>query len=222
MLKVHWREDVLTLPHCQAQVGGRHGLIFIGPRIKMGIYEGIPTRIAPHTTTGSADYFGPLVNRYTALLMRPLGTCVSVSVCLFVCHGASRQREILHSAGKPHWQTPLASLTGKSQLACPIGKPHRQAPLASPSGKPHWQAPLASPIGKPHWHAPLASPIGKRLGKPYWHVSLECPIGKFHWQAPMTSPIGKPYCRLLGTPQLCFASCFCTPDLQKTWLWTQA
>ncbi|DBB15937.1 TPA: hypothetical protein ACH3X3_003311 [Trebouxia sp. C0006] len=63
MLKVHWREDVLTLPHCQAQVGGRHGLIFIGPRIKMGIYEGIPTRIAPHTTTGSADYFGPLVNR---------------------------------------------------------------------------------------------------------------------------------------------------------------
>ncbi|DBB03723.1 TPA: hypothetical protein ACH3X3_011034 [Trebouxia sp. C0006] len=63
MLKVHWREDVLTLPHCQAQVGGRHGLIFIGPRIKMGIYEGIPIRIAPHTTTGSADYFGPLVNR---------------------------------------------------------------------------------------------------------------------------------------------------------------
>ena len=206
---MHWREDVLTLPHCQAQVGVRHGLIFIGPRIKMGIYEGIPTRIAPHTTTGSADYFGPLVNRYTALLMRPLGTCVSVSVCLFVCHGASRQREILHSAGKPHWQTPLASPTGKSQLACPIGKPHRQAPLASP-------------IGKPHWQAPLASPIGKRLGKPYWHVSLECPIGKFHWQAPMTSPIGKPYCRLLGTPQLCFASCFCTPDLQKTWLWTQA
>ncbi|DBA75610.1 TPA: hypothetical protein ACH3X2_009160 [Trebouxia sp. C0005] len=63
MLKVHWREDVLTLPHCQAQVGGRHGLIFIGPRIKMGIYEGVPTRVAPHTTTGSADYFGPLVNR---------------------------------------------------------------------------------------------------------------------------------------------------------------
>ncbi|DBA80596.1 TPA: hypothetical protein ACH3X1_007856 [Trebouxia sp. C0004] len=63
MLKVHWREDVLTLPHCQAQVGGRQGLIFIGPRIKMGIYEGVPTRVAPHTTTGSADYFGPLVNR---------------------------------------------------------------------------------------------------------------------------------------------------------------
>ncbi|KAL3145789.1 hypothetical protein ABBQ38_015166 [Trebouxia sp. C0009 RCD-2024] len=64
MLKVHWREDVLALPQCQAQVGGRNqGLIFQGPRIKMGIYEGTPTRVAPHTTTGSTDYFGPLVNR---------------------------------------------------------------------------------------------------------------------------------------------------------------
>ena len=63
MLKVQWREDVLSLPQCQAQVGRNQGLIFIGPRIKMGIYEGVPTRVAPHTTTGSADYFGPLVNR---------------------------------------------------------------------------------------------------------------------------------------------------------------
>ncbi|KAL3135178.1 hypothetical protein ABBQ38_006269 [Trebouxia sp. C0009 RCD-2024] len=63
MLKVHWREDVLALPQCQAQVGGRNqGLIFQGPRIKMGIYEGTRTRVAPHTTTGSTDYFGPLVN----------------------------------------------------------------------------------------------------------------------------------------------------------------
>lgn len=68
MLKVHWREDVLALPQCQTQVGpgggGRNqGLIFLGPRIKMGIYEGTPTRVAPHTTTGATDYFGPLVNR---------------------------------------------------------------------------------------------------------------------------------------------------------------
>ena len=201
MLKVHWREDVLTLPHCQAQVGVRHELIFIGPRIKMGIYEGIPTRIAPHTTTGSADYFGPLVNRYTALLMRPLGTCVSVSVCLFVCHGASRQREILHSAGKPHWQTPLASPTGKSQLACPIGKPHRQAPLASPNGKPHWQAPLASPIGKPHWQAPLASPIGKPYWQAPWQALLACLIGMPHWQIPLASPNDKSHWQaLLSSP----------------------
>ena len=47
-----------SLPHCQAQVGVKHGLLFAGPRVKMGIYEGIPTHVAPHTTTGSADYFG--------------------------------------------------------------------------------------------------------------------------------------------------------------------
>ena len=63
MLKVHWREDVLFLQQCQCQVGRNQGFIFAGPRIKMGIYEGIPTRVAPHTTTGAADYFGTLVNR---------------------------------------------------------------------------------------------------------------------------------------------------------------
>lgn len=67
MLKVHWRDDVLSLPQCQAQVGAvgdrNQGVIFLGPRIKMGIYEGTPTRVAPHTTTGSTDYFGPFVNR---------------------------------------------------------------------------------------------------------------------------------------------------------------
>ena len=66
MLKVHWREDVLSLAQCQAQVVRNQGLIFVGPRIKMGIYEGVPTRVAPHTTTGSADYFGTLVNRCSA------------------------------------------------------------------------------------------------------------------------------------------------------------
>ncbi len=93
---MHWREDVLTLPHCQAQVGGRQGLIFVGPRIKMGIYEGVPTRVTPHTTTGSADYFGPLVNRYNALLMGHLTTCVCVSWWI-----AEQESEILHSIGKP-------------------------------------------------------------------------------------------------------------------------
>lgn len=95
---MHWREDVLTLPHCQAQVGGRQGLIFIGPRIKMGIYEGVPTRVAPHTTTGSADYFGPLVNRYTTLLMSHVITRVSYH-CVSI---AEQESELLHSLGKPH------------------------------------------------------------------------------------------------------------------------
>ncbi len=33
-------------------------LRFRGPRVKAGLYEGPPTRVNPHTTTGRADYFG--------------------------------------------------------------------------------------------------------------------------------------------------------------------
>lgn len=41
-----------------------HGnVVFRGPRVKMGIYAGVPSRVVPHTTTGRADYFGPVVNR---------------------------------------------------------------------------------------------------------------------------------------------------------------
>jgi hypothetical protein len=41
-----------------------HGnVVFRGPRVKMGIYSGVPTRVLPHSTSGRADYFGPLVNR---------------------------------------------------------------------------------------------------------------------------------------------------------------
>ena len=29
----------------------------------MGIYEGVPTRVCPHSTSGRADYWGPFVNR---------------------------------------------------------------------------------------------------------------------------------------------------------------
>ena len=38
-------------------------VVFQGPRARMGIYEGIPTKVTPHSTTGRPDYFGPLVNR---------------------------------------------------------------------------------------------------------------------------------------------------------------
>jgi hypothetical protein len=38
-------------------------VVFRGPRAKMGIYSGVPSRVMPHNTTGRADYFGPLVNR---------------------------------------------------------------------------------------------------------------------------------------------------------------
>ena len=34
-----------------------------GPRVRMGIYEGVPTSVCPHSTSGRADYWGPFVNR---------------------------------------------------------------------------------------------------------------------------------------------------------------
>ena len=34
-----------------------------GPRVRMGIYEGQPTSVCPHSTSGRCDYWGPFVNR---------------------------------------------------------------------------------------------------------------------------------------------------------------
>ncbi len=58
-----WGEEVLKLPACRVVYGERKQMLFHGPRVRMGIYEGVPTRVCPHTTTGRADYFGPVVNR---------------------------------------------------------------------------------------------------------------------------------------------------------------
>ena len=63
-----WGEEVLKLPACRVVYGDKKQMLFHGPRVRMGVYEGVPTRVCPHTTTGRADYFGPLVNRYTSLI----------------------------------------------------------------------------------------------------------------------------------------------------------
>ena len=59
-----WGDEVLRIKACRVQYGDRKQKLFQGPRVKMGIYEGFPTRVCPHTTSGRADYFGPVVNRY--------------------------------------------------------------------------------------------------------------------------------------------------------------
>ena len=38
-----WGNDVLALPHCHAQQGADGRLVFYGPRIQCGMYEGEPT-----------------------------------------------------------------------------------------------------------------------------------------------------------------------------------
>ena len=58
-----WGEDVLKIKQCRVQFGDRKQMLFAGPRVRMGLYEGVPARVCPHNTTGRADYFGPLVNR---------------------------------------------------------------------------------------------------------------------------------------------------------------
>lgn len=54
---------VHPVPGAQEVVNSSGVVVFRGPRVKMGIYEGVPTRALPHSTTGRADYFGQLVNR---------------------------------------------------------------------------------------------------------------------------------------------------------------
>ena len=65
-----WGEEVLKLPACRVVYGEKKEMLFHGPRVRMGMYEGVPTRVCPHTTTGRADYFGPLVNRCSILLTK--------------------------------------------------------------------------------------------------------------------------------------------------------
>ncbi|KAK9843188.1 hypothetical protein WJX74_008421 [Apatococcus lobatus] len=55
--------DVMKLPNCSPVLDASCHLLLSGPRVRMGIYNGVPARIQPHITTGRADYFGKLVNR---------------------------------------------------------------------------------------------------------------------------------------------------------------
>jgi len=63
--KQAWLADCCFMSHIQRSfpVNAAVQVLFLGPRVKMGIYEGRPNRICPHTTTGRVDYFGPFVNR---------------------------------------------------------------------------------------------------------------------------------------------------------------
>ena len=104
---MHWREDVLSLPQCQAQVGGmgvrNQGVIFLGPRIKMGIYEGTPTRVAPHTTTGSTDYFGPFVNRWVHQpLTQQLQGFTLLTEALTSMEAPAQKYQLRHTVSCPH------------------------------------------------------------------------------------------------------------------------
>ena len=65
LLEGCWSDRVLALPGCGPALSSSMEVVWVGPRARMGISEAIPSRVVPHTTSGRADYFGPLVNRYT-------------------------------------------------------------------------------------------------------------------------------------------------------------
>ena len=84
MLEGAWSDKVLALPGCGPALSSSMEVVWVGPRARMGISEAIPSRVVPHTTSGRADYFGPLVNRWVmawhGLLHR--GTpCKVVQLC---------------------------------------------------------------------------------------------------------------------------------------------
>ena len=62
--QICWTPETLHLPNCSPVLDAACHLLFSGPRVRMGLHEGVPARIQPHITTGRADYFGKLVNRF--------------------------------------------------------------------------------------------------------------------------------------------------------------
>ncbi|GFH18457.1 guanylate cyclase domain-containing protein [Haematococcus lacustris] len=65
MMEAPWTPAMLSLPGCATSLSTEQPglLLFHGPRVKVGLYQGTPVKVVPHSTTGRADYFGPLVNR---------------------------------------------------------------------------------------------------------------------------------------------------------------
>lgn len=62
-----WGNEILALPHCAADLAEDGQLINFGPRVRIGMCEGNPTMVMPHSTSGRCDYWGPFVNRQAAL-----------------------------------------------------------------------------------------------------------------------------------------------------------
>ena len=58
MMEIEWPDDVIDLPGASEQYDANSELIFRGPRVKIGIYDGTPFKVIPHSASGRADYFG--------------------------------------------------------------------------------------------------------------------------------------------------------------------
>jgi hypothetical protein len=63
-----WTPDMLRLPPMRPEWAADGSLLFQGPRLKTGIYQGPPRTVNTHSTTGRADYWGELVNRAARMM----------------------------------------------------------------------------------------------------------------------------------------------------------
>ncbi|GIL59669.1 hypothetical protein Vafri_14400, partial [Volvox africanus] len=108
MMEVAWTASMLRLPAMQEELHPLTGaILFRGPRIKAGVYQGMPTRVSPHSTTGRADYFGPLVNRAARYCHAAAqGGQVIVSRCLV----EEILRDLLHGGLLPAEELPVEEL----------------------------------------------------------------------------------------------------------------
>jgi hypothetical protein len=68
LLTTEWTPDMLRLPPMQPKWSKDGTLLFLGPRVKTGIYQGHPRTVNTHSTTGRADYWGELVNRAARMM----------------------------------------------------------------------------------------------------------------------------------------------------------
>eukprot|EP00798_Chlamydomonas_sp_ICE-L_P019469 gene19469-26129_t len=89
--KVLWTEAMVALPN---MLRASQGYLFSGPCVNMGVYTGVPTKVTPHSTTGRADYFGPLVNKAERL-----------------CHGAAHGGQVMthYTTGRADYFGPLVN-----------------------------------------------------------------------------------------------------------------
>ncbi|KAK9867684.1 hypothetical protein WJX84_002659 [Apatococcus fuscideae] len=88
-----WDLQILKLPGCQPQFGPANELLQAGPGVSIGLYQGLPSRVEPHRTSGRADYFGPFVNR-----------------CARLCHAVSQSGQVVTDANTA--EAILGMLTG--------------------------------------------------------------------------------------------------------------
>ncbi|GLI61993.1 hypothetical protein VaNZ11_004564, partial [Volvox africanus] len=129
VMEVAWTPSMLCLPGMQEQLHPLTGaVLFKGPRVKAGLYAGVPTRVGPHPTTGRADYYGPLVNRAARF-----------------CHAAAQGGQVI--VARSLLEDILREDLGLQETVFMMQKPQPQQPGSQPSPLPlqRQQAPPQQP-----------------------------------------------------------------------------